>query len=155
MIHYSVNLIGDPRDPSKPKKAHARVQVNETLDVQQLAEHIAKHNSKYNEGDIYAVLDAVGRHVKELVLMGYKVNVGKLGAFYPAISSDGADSIGAFSVDNIRSLHAKWEPSKELAEMKEAARFEQVVTHASHRAMMKEQSRRERERQQQAATAQE
>ncbi len=148
MIHYSVNLIGNPRDPSQPKKAHARVQVNDVFDLQQFAEYIAKHNSKYNEGDIYAVLDTVGRHVRELVLMGYKVNLGKLGSFYPTVTSDGADSIRDFSVENIRGLHTKWESSKELRNMINDANFEQVITHAMNRKLLQMQNMLDREQEQ-------
>ncbi len=140
MIRYSVTLIGNPRDPSQPKKAHARVQTNTHYSLHELADHIAKHNSKYTRGDIYAVLEAVARHVKELVLMGNKVSLGDLGAFYPTINSSGADSLANFGPENIRSLRVKWDPPKEFEDLKEEATFERVTKLATRRQLLRDEN---------------
>ncbi len=128
MIHYSVSLIGNPRDPSKPKKALARAQLNKSYTVHEFAEHIANHNSKYDRGDIYAVLETVARHLRELLQHGNKVSLGSLGSFYPSLNSDCANSIAEFSNDNIRGLRAIWEMPKQFADMKEGATFCKVIT---------------------------
>ncbi len=137
MIPYSVNLIGNPRDPSQPKKAYARVQINKTYDVQEFAAYIARHNSKYDQGDIYAVLETVSRHLRYLLQNGNKVSLGNLGSFYPSISSEGANSLGEFSENNIRNLRTNWEPPQHLANMMEGATFSQVLTRDMNTKIMK------------------
>ncbi len=137
MIQYSVTLIGNPRDPSQPKKAHARIQASDHYDVQRFAEYIASHNSKYSRGDIYAVLDTVARHVKELVQQGNKVSLGDLGAFYPTVNSEPADSIGEFTPNHIRSLRVKWEPPKAFENLLEGIEFHRVVSCRKRKELLK------------------
>ncbi len=137
MITYSVSYKTNPADPTQPKKAYGRVQINETMDLHQFSDHIASHNSKYNRGDIYAVLETAVRCMGELVRMGYKISLGDLGAFYPSISCEGAESVADFTADNIRSLSMSWERPAALDNMKAGALFYRVPTRAVRAASLK------------------
>ncbi len=137
MITYSVFYKTNPADPAQPKKAYGRVQINEVMDLHQFSNHIATHNNKYSRGDIYAVLETAVRCMSELVRMGYKISLGDLGAFYPAISCEGAESIAEFSTDNIRSLSMSWDRPAALDNMKEGASFYRVPTRAVRAASLK------------------
>ncbi len=103
----------------------------------QFSQHIAHHSSKYNEGDIYAVLCSAVDCLEELVKLGYKVSLGKLGAFYPSMSSHGAATLDEFSADNIRTLSVNWDRPKRLDDIKEGVNFNKVFSRALQAAMMK------------------
>ncbi len=109
----------------------------ETLNLHRFAAHMANHNSKYSRGDIYAVLEGAVHCMSELVKQGYKVSLGDLGAFYPSISCEGADSIADFSTDNIRALSMNWDRPAALDNMKEGASFYRVPTRAVLSASLK------------------
>lgn len=128
MIQYSVNLMGSPNDPSKPKKAYARAQMANNYTLKQLCAHVERHNNKYDRGDIYAVIVHTVRCVIELVQEGNKVSIGDLGAFYPSITSNGADTIDAFTEDNITGLTIKWDRPSSMDNIIEDAHFQKVLT---------------------------
>ncbi len=137
MVNYSIGKLGNPGKPAEAKKYYGRVQFTDTLDLTQFAQHIAHHSSKYNEGDIFAVLCSAVECLEELVKLGYKVSFGKLGAFYPSMSSEGAASIDDFTVDNIRSLSVNWDRPKRLDDIKDGVNFNKVFSRALQAAMMK------------------
>ncbi len=124
-------------DLSQPKKAYGRVQLNEVINLDRFAEHIATHGSKYDRGDIYAVLVTAGRCLRELVLQGNKVNLGDFGAFYPSISCHGADSLESFTAIHIKGLTMNWDKPAKLENMLADATFQQVSSRAAQAAALK------------------
>ncbi len=52
MITYSVSLKTNPADPTQPKKAYGRVQINEVMEQHPFSHHMATHNNKYSCGNI-------------------------------------------------------------------------------------------------------
>ena len=107
-------------------KFYATLQTNGTVNLSQLAEHMVEHGSKYDEGDILAILTNCVNCVKEMLLMGYKVEFGKLGTFSNSIKSIGADSASDFSANNITRLRARFSPSEDLKNYRSEAQFEYV-----------------------------
>ncbi len=107
-------------------KYYATLQSNGTVNLSQLAEHMVEHGSKYDEGDILAILTNCVACVKEMLLMGYKVEFGKLGTFANSIKSIGADSQSNFSANNITRLRARFTPGEDLKNYVEVAQFEYV-----------------------------
>lgn len=107
-------------------KYYATIQSNGTVNLSQLAEHMVEHGWKYDEGDILAILTNCVNCVKEMLLMGYKVEFGKLGTFANSIKSTGADSASNFSANNITRLRARFTPGEDLKNYVEAAQFEYV-----------------------------
>ncbi len=105
--------------PEEAKKYYGRVQFTDTFTLEQFAEHVAAHNSKYDEGDIFIVMRTAVECLEELVKLGYKVSLGKLGAFYPSVSSIGAATYEEFTGDNIRALSVNWDRPKRLDDIKE------------------------------------
>ncbi len=137
MINYSVALRANPSDRTAPKKAYARVQLNRTLTLDQFAEHIATHGSKYDRGDIYAVLVTAGRCLRELVLQGNKVSLGDLGAFSPTIQCNGAESLESFTASHIKGLTLVWDKPANMENMRLEAQFQQVSSRAAQAAALK------------------
>ncbi len=137
MIHYSVSLRGNPQKPDNPKKAYGHVQLAGVIDLDRFAQHIASHGSKYDRGDIYAVLVTAGRCMRELVLQGNKVSLGDLGAFYPTIKSGAADSVEAFLPVHIKRLTIGWDKPQNMEDMTAEASFVQVSSRAAQAAALK------------------
>lgn len=107
-------------------KYYASLQHNGTVNLTQLAEHMVEHGSKYDEGDILAILTNSVACVKEMLLMGFKVEFGKLGTFSNSISSVGADSASNFSANNIIRIRARFTPGENLKNFRSEAQFEYV-----------------------------
>ena len=107
-------------------KYYATIQSNGTVNLSQLAEHMVEHGSKYDEGDILAILTNCVNCVKEMLLMGYKVEFGKLGTFSNSIKSIGADSASNFTANNITRLRARFTPGEDLKNFRSVAQFEYV-----------------------------
>ena len=131
MIDYSTSMYPNNMKPNAAPKAYARAQVRNVMELENLAEHISSHNSKYNAGDIYAVLVEMVQCTREFLLDGNKVHLGKLGYFSPAIRSIGADSIAEFSANNIRSLTVHWSKGPSFVNLKDDAEFNFVPTRAA------------------------
>lgn len=131
MIDYSIAIRsaqpGTLAEKVTQKKAYATIQY-EVMTLDQLAEHIASHNSKYDEADILAVTTLLGRCVREQLLEGRKVSLGQLGSFYPGIVSKGADIAAEFTVENIKKVPVRWSPSARLKDLRKDAEFNLVPT---------------------------
>lgn len=137
MITYSVsmrrNLGSDAATQSH--LAYGTAQVSQQVTLEQLAEHMAEHYSKYGEGDIYAMLVQTVSCLREFLLEGKSVSLGKLGSFRPVLSTRGAQSVNAFTTENIRSLTVHWTKGPAFRNMMADARFEYVPTRAAQAAV--------------------
>jgi hypothetical protein len=71
---------------------YGRVESNEVLSLNDLAQHMSDHNTPYSRGVIKGVLTDMVRCIRELVLDGYGVKLDDLAIFKPAISSDGVQT---------------------------------------------------------------
>ena len=123
MINYSVTMMANPMKPEEAKKAYARAQVTEIYDFAHFAKYVADHNSKYDEEDVMAVLIAVARRIRECLLNGRKVRLGHLGDIWLTLSSTGAESKDAFTVDNIKVVKALFTPGDYLQGLRKEAQF--------------------------------
>ena len=80
------------------------------LSLDDIAEHMSEHNSKYDEGDINAVLRQFIKCASEMILNGYKVNLGRFGTFRPSIRTTSEQSADAVTAANITDLRLAWSP---------------------------------------------
>ena len=125
MLSYSVAVRpnqGKDKDEF-PKKAYAALQLTEVVTLDEFATHIAEHGSVYNRGDIKAILCQSFDCLREMILEGKKVQLGDLGAFYPAIRSTGAPSAAEFTAANITCLTVNWSRGADLKNMVDEANF--------------------------------
>lgn len=137
MINYSVAMRPHPTDKTKPARAYATVQCTEVLDLETFASHIATHGSKYDEGDISAVLIQMVKCLRELLLDGKKVKMGKLGDFWISLSSEGAETLGDFTDENITGIRLVFTAGKEFSNLVKDAQFQTVTTRAVQAATLK------------------
>lgn len=84
------------------------VTLGKTVTLEDLAEHMAQHNTPYSEGVIKGVLTDMVNCIRELVLEGKSVKIPNLCIFSAGIKTRGADSAEDFSAaTNVVSAYLK------------------------------------------------
>lgn len=126
-VRYSVSLRKNPMDEQEPKKAYANLQLTGVLNINQLAQHIQDHNTVYSLGTIVGVITEMASCIRELLMQGFKIDLGALGAFAPSLSSTGASTIEKFSEENIKTYKAIYTMSAEFKNMRPEVQFKRVA----------------------------
>ena len=127
-IPYSVALRTVQLHSTNIQKAYATLQVRNKVTIEDLAKHIAEHNSKYSRADITAISIELVHCIKEFLLQGNKVQFGEIGEFYNKIRQNGASTTADFSAANITKLTAGFRPGKDLKDYRSEATFEVVAS---------------------------
>ena len=107
MLHYKLYQI---KQLNRPYTGwwFPRATVNQTIDLEQLAEHMANHNTPYSKGAIFGVLTDMVNCIRELVLEGNAVKIPNLAIFSAGLTTKAADEPNEFSpTKNIKSVHLR------------------------------------------------
>ncbi|MDY4409751.1 MAG: DNA-binding protein [Prevotella sp.] len=107
MLHYQLY-----QNKSKASKGYGkwygRAVVNQTIGLDQLAEHMANHNTPYSKGAIQGVLTDMVICIRELVLDGNAVKIPNLAIFSAGFTTEGALDRASFTAGrNIKSAHLR------------------------------------------------
>lgn len=96
-IRYTIKMS---KSSLSAGKYYARPAIDETVDLEGLAGHMAKHNTVFSAGVIKGLLTDAVTCIKELVLDGKSVKLDNLAIFSAGIKNKkgGADSEDDFSV---------------------------------------------------------
>ena len=131
MIDYSVASKPNPRDRDAAPKFYGMAQCQGTISLNQFARHIASHGCVYKRADIAAVLTMAVDCLKEMLLNGYKVELGDMGAFYVSLSSMGTATAADFNpIHHVKAVNVNWERGTDFMDLKESAQFNLVTTRA-------------------------
>ncbi len=132
MINYSLGVrLARPGKPEQGNKTFPTAQYNKLLSTSDLAEHMSSHSSKYNKGDIMAILCQSATCIREQLLLGNKVELGDLGAFSVTLTSEGAENADAFTSANISDVKVRWSPSPMFKNLINEATFQYVASRAA------------------------
>ena len=126
-VGYSVTMRQNPQDDQEPPKAYGNLQISGVVSTDQLAEHIMSHNSVFSRGTIVGCLAELEHCIRELILQGYKVQLGSIGTFVPTMTTTGASSLEKFSVENIKSYSVNFTPGHSLTNLREKVSFKKVA----------------------------
>ncbi len=104
MLKYK--LYQDNREGSQNQgKWYARVAVDETIDLDGLAKHMAAHHSPYSEGLITGILKDMIACIRELALDGKAVKIPDLAIFSLGLRTKPADAPDEFTAaKNVESV---------------------------------------------------
>ena len=128
-IPYSLVLRQvQPGKPKQGNKTFPTAQSRQVLDLTAMAAHMTAHSSKYDKGDIMAVVTQLASCIREQLLLGNKVNLGDLGSFYVSLDSKSALNAEEFSTSQIKRVLVRWSPSNTLSGLEKEASFEYVST---------------------------
>ena len=136
-IQYSTAMMANPMKPGEAKKAYANLQLTGNVAINELADHIIEHNSVFSKGTIVGILTELSVCLRELILQGYKVDLGDIGTFAPSISSDGAESKEKFSSQNIKDMGVNFNPGSAFDNLRRDAEFEKTTTRKAQAAALK------------------
>ena len=116
MIRYILKQNGVSTSTSY-KKYYAKPVIEQTMNLQQLAKHMADHNSGFSEAMCLGVITAMIRCIKEMILEGKNVKIDDLAIFSCGIKNTpgGAESEDDFTVSkNIRGVKLRVRATGEL-----------------------------------------
>lgn len=131
-----------PGKPELGNKTYAVAQYAQVLELDDIAGHMSSHDSKYNKGDVMAVLTQMSDCIREQLLLGNKVVLGDLGAFSLGLSGEGADNAESFSTSMIKMVKVRWNPSSQFANLLKDAEFRFVGTRESQIIARREERKR-------------
>ena len=107
-IFYRKYQNKNHRSPSYGKWFGRAVVLGKTVTLEDLAEHMAQHNTPYSEGVINGVLTDMVTCIRELVLEGKSVKIPNLCIFSVGIQTKGADKVDDFTAaTNVLSAYLK------------------------------------------------
>ena len=136
-IQYSVHMrLVNPADKEGEKRAFPKLQLTGVVGIDELAGHIAEHNSVFSKGTIIGIVTEICTCTRELILQGYKVQLGSLGSFAPSVSSSGAENLEGFSAQHITEMRALFTAGTALQELRRDALFEKTTTRAAQAATL-------------------
>ena len=135
-IQYSTAMMANPMKPEEARKAYANLQLTGVVTINELAGHITDHNSVFSKGTIVGILTELSVCMRELILQGYKVDLGDIGTFAPGISSEGAESLEKFSAANIKDMDVNFQAGKAFENLRRDAEFEKTATRKAQAATL-------------------
>ncbi|MBQ8969630.1 MAG: DNA-binding protein [Bacteroidaceae bacterium] len=128
-INYSLSArLSNPSDKNSEKRVYPIAQYQDLLDLKELAGHVAAHGSPFSKGTIMGILTDTVACIRENLLLGHKIQLGDMGAFFVTLSSEGAESADTFTPSLITGVNVRWAASDEFKSLLGEASFRQVAT---------------------------
>ena len=136
-IQYSVAMLANPVKPDEAKKAYASMQLTGALNINELSKHIQEHNSVFSRGTIVGCITEMVDCIREMLLQGYKIDLGDLGSFVPSVTSQGAKTKDEFTAANIKQLNVNFQIGDGLENLRRDAQFERTISRKAQAAAQK------------------
>ena len=138
MIDYSVSGRVNPKEKDTPPRFYASAQTNKTVSLDEFSKHIASHGCVYKRADIAAVLTMAVDCLREMLLNGYKIELGDMGNFYISLSSEGTLTAKEFNpIHHVKSVNVNWERGLSFLNLKENAEFNLVAIRSVQKKVLK------------------
>ena len=93
MIELYLSKVTETSESEQAGKLYARVSYKQTLGVQEMAHHMAEHNTMFSEGSITGILIDFVKCVREMVLMGNTVKIDNLAIFKATVEANGLETM--------------------------------------------------------------
>ena len=93
MIELYLSKVTETSETETAGKTYARVDYKETLDISDMARHMAEHNTAFSEGLILGVLTDFVKCVREMVLNGNTVKIKNLAIFKATVEANALDKL--------------------------------------------------------------
>ena len=88
MIELYLSKVTETSETEQAGKLYARVSYKQALTIQDMARHMAEHNTVFSEGSILGVLTDFVKCVREMVLNGNTVKIDNLAIFKATVESN-------------------------------------------------------------------
>ena len=93
MIELYLSKVTESSESEQAGKLYARVSYKQTLNVQDMAHHMAEHNTMFPEGSITGILIDFVKCVREQVLNGNTVKIDNLAIFKATVEANGLETM--------------------------------------------------------------
>ena len=103
MIELYLSKVTETSESEQAGKLYARVSYKETMNVQDMAHHMAEHNTMFSEGSITGILIDFVKCVREMVLMGNTVKIDNLAIFKATVEANGLETMYDAEADKVAS----------------------------------------------------
>ena len=91
MIELYLSKVTETSETEQAGKTYARVSYKQTLEISDMARHMAEHNTAFSEGLILGVLTDFVKCVREMVLNGNTVKIANLAIFKATVEANGLE----------------------------------------------------------------
>jgi hypothetical protein len=103
MIELYLSKVDESSETEQAGKIYARVSYKQTLSVQDMAHHMAEHNTMFSEGSITGILIDFVKCVREQVLNGNTVKVDNLCIFKATVEANPLETLYDADTDKVAS----------------------------------------------------
>ena len=93
MIELYLSKVTETSESEQAGKLYARVSYKQTLSVQDMAHHMADHNTAFSEGTITGILIDFVKCIREQVLNGNTVKIDNLAIFKATVEGNGLETL--------------------------------------------------------------
>ena len=93
MIELYLSKVTENSETEQAGKLYARVSYKQTLSVQDMAKHMAEHNTMFSEGSITGILIDFVKCVREQVLSGNTVKIDNLAIFKATVEANALETL--------------------------------------------------------------
>ena len=93
MIELYLSKVTEDSESEQAGKLYARVSYKQSMDIHDMAHHMAEHNTAFSEGLIVGVLTDFVKCTREMVLSGNTVKVGNLAIFKATVEANALDTL--------------------------------------------------------------
>ena len=93
MIELYLSKVTETSESEQAGKLYARVDYKESLSVQDMAHHMAEHNTAFSEGLITGILIDFVKCVREQVLSGNTVKIDNLAIFKATVEANALETL--------------------------------------------------------------
>ena len=101
MIELYLSKVTENSETETAGKTYARVDYKETLEISDMARHMAEHNTAFSEGLILGVLTDFVKCVREQVLNGNTVKIKNLAIFKATVEANALEVLYDASQDKM------------------------------------------------------
>ena len=101
MIELYLSKVSETSQSELAGKIYARVDYKQELSVQDMAHHMAEHNTAFSEGTITGILIDFVKCIREQVLMGNTVKINNLAIFKATVEGNGLDTLYDAQTDKV------------------------------------------------------
>jgi predicted histone-like DNA-binding protein len=103
MIELYLSKVTETSETEQAGKMYARVSYKQTLSVQDMARHMAEHNTMFSEGSICGILIDFVKCVREQVLNGNTVKIDNLAIFKATVEANALETLYDAQNDKVAS----------------------------------------------------
>ena len=103
MIELYLSKVTETSETEQAGKYYARVSYKQTMSVQDMAHHMAEHNTMFSEGSITGILIDFVKCVREQVLMGNTVKIDNLAIFKATVEANALETLYDAEQDKVAS----------------------------------------------------